>query len=91
MKEIKERFIKLNAMDKYGAVTKEQIFESGSDFGLQQAFSTLKLQQIIKKYHKKYYYSEEYERSALKRFFLLFGKIMFWVLLFMFFIIFITI
>ena len=90
MKEIKSRFIKLNAMDKSNAVSKEEIFKDESNFALQQAFENLKFQQVIKKHNKKFYYSEEYEQSFAKRFFLIFTKILL-IMIFIMLIIFLLI
>lgn len=73
---IKNAFIKQNALDKYHAVPKENILSELESSDLKLLFNTLKNQQIIKKYKGKYYYSLQNEKSVLRRFLILYAKIM---------------
>ena len=82
MQQMKEVFQNLNAMQKETAVAKETILEAAAIPNADQIFKTLSMQQIIRKYRKKYYFDEKLEKSFLKRFLLLYGKIMKWLLLF---------
>ena len=82
IQQMKETFQNLNAMQKETAVTKETILETVTIPNAEQVFRTLSMQQIIRKYKKKYYFDEKLEQSFLKRFFLLYGKIMKWLILF---------
>lgn len=73
---IKNAFIKLNALDKTSATSKENIFNELENSDLKVLFSTLRQQQIIRKYKGNYYYSLKNEESILRRFLLIFSKIM---------------
>ena len=73
---IKNAFIKLNALDKTSATSKENIFNELENSDLKVLFSTLRQQQIIRKYKGNYYYSLKNEESVLRRFLLIFSKIM---------------
>lgn len=77
----REAFTNLNALAKEGAVTKEEILaELNADNG-KQIFNSLKAAQIIKKYNGKYYFSESFAKSIFKRFLVLYGKIMLWIII----------
>lgn len=76
--QMKEIFVKNGAMDKDNAVDKKIILE---EFNNSLVFNTLTMQQIIRKYKGKYYFSEKAENSFLYRFLLLYGKIMLFVLI----------
>lgn len=82
---IKDAFIKLNALDKTSATSKENIFDELENSDLKLLFSTLRQQQIIRKYKGNYYYSLKNEESFLRRFLLIFAKTML-VILAIFFI-----
>lgn len=84
---IKNTFIKQNALDKYHAVPKENILSELESSDLKLLFNTLKNQQIIKKYKGKYYYSVQNEKSVLRRFLILYAKIMAIVILITFLIV----
>lgn len=73
---IKDAFIKLGALDKFSATSKENIFNELENSDLKILFSTLRQQQIIRKYKGKYYYSQRNEESFLRRFVLIFSKMM---------------
>lgn len=79
--KIKNVFIKLNALDKSSATSKENIFNELDTSDLKLFFNTLKQQQIIRKYKGNYYYSLKNEQSFLRRFFLIFSKIMLVILI----------
>lgn len=70
----KKAFIKLKAMDKKSAVYKDDIISAMGVDEAKQIFNTLKLQQIIRRYKGKYYFSERSENSTLYRFGILYGK-----------------
>ncbi len=81
IEEAREVFTKLNALSKENAVSKEEIlaaFESGNG---KRIFSSLKMAGIIKKYQGNYYFNESYANSTLKRFLVLYAKMMFWIIL----------
>lgn len=84
---IKNAFIKLNALDKASATSKESIFNELDNSDLKLLFNNLKQQQIIRKYKGKYYYSLENEKNFGKRFLLLFSKIMLAILIVIIFMI----
>lgn len=74
IEKIKNAFMKYHAMDKFSATSKENILaEINNDLRL---FKQLKMQQIIKKYHGNYYFSEKAEKSLLYRFATLYFKIL---------------
>lgn len=73
---IKNVFMKLNALDKSTATSKDTIFNELESSDLKLLFNTLKTQQIIRKYKGNYYYSLKNEKSVLRRFLLIFSKIM---------------
>lgn len=74
MESVKAAFMKYNAMDKYNATSKENIL--GLINNNTQLFNQLKMQQIIKKYHGNYYFSEKAEKSVLYRFAILYLKVL---------------
>ncbi len=67
--KIKKKFLKLNAIDKYSGVEKEQI-ECDKRY-----FNFLKNAGIIKKYQGKYYYSEKDEKRPFIRFIKIYIKV----------------
>lgn len=73
IEELKGVFIKNNALSKENAIDKQIIIDEVDNINL---FNTLTMQQIIRKYKGKYYFSEKAENSLLYRFLLLYGKIM---------------
>lgn len=73
---IKNVFIKLNALDKSSATSKDNIFNELENSDLKLLFNTLKQQQIIRKYKGNYYYSVKNEQSFIRRFLLIYLKIM---------------
>src|SRR5574344_762781 len=77
--EIKNIFQKHDALNKENAIEKHIIIEELSDQNAKSVFKTLCIQQIILKYHGKYYFSEQNEKSAGKRFTSLFGKIILYI------------
>lgn len=79
---IKAIFEKHNAMHKETAVSKETILNDIEDLNVQNAFRTLCMQKIIRKYKKNYYFDEACEQSVLRRFLLIYWNIMKWILLF---------
>lgn len=87
----RETFTKLDAINKEKAVTKEEILAELNVDNAKQLFNSLKMAQIIKKYNGKYYFNESYANSTLKRFLVLFGKIMLWMIIIVIFMIFIFI
>lgn len=87
LNSIKDIFVKLNALDKYSAVSKEILLEKIKNED-KIYFDRLKMQQIILKYKGNYYYSEKNEKSLMRRFLRLYLKILL-VLLIIFVIIFI--
>lgn len=84
---IKEVFIKLNALDKYSAVSKDVILNEIKNED-KIYFDRLKMQQIILKYRGNYYFSEKNEKSLMRRFLRLYLKILL-VLILLFVLIFI--
>lgn len=76
VKEVKDAFVTLNALDKQNAVTKEEILEKMTVSNPKLEFNNLRIQQIIKKYKGKYYFSEKAASSFWNRFFSLFFKIL---------------
>lgn len=88
---VKEAFMKLNALDKYSATAKEDIFNELENSDLKLLFNTLKQQQIIRKYKGKYYYSLQNEKSFMRRFFLIFSKAMLIILAMFFLLVFLFI
>jgi len=79
---IKQEFLKLNATDKNSAVEKEQILNELDIINAKGIFNNLRLQGIIKKHNKKYYYSLKEEKNTVIRFVKLYIKIFIWILLF---------
>lgn len=59
---IKQEFLKLNATDKNSAVEKEQILSELEIINAKEIFNNLRLQGIIKKHNKKYYFSLKEEK-----------------------------
>lgn len=84
---MKEAFVKLNAMDKNTAVDKEEILSQIDNPNAKAIFRGLVTQQIIVKYHKKYYFSEKNEKSLGRRFIKLYAKIMLWIIVVVFIIV----
>ena len=81
---VKEAFEKYGALEKGKAVSKEQILEEIEiDYPNQSKmlFRNLKIGQYIRKYKGNFYWSEKNEHSALRRFLILYGKMMFTILL----------
>lgn len=78
---IKDVFVKLNALDKNTAVEKNIILDNLNE-DEKKKFNTLKMQQIIIKYRGKYYFSEKNEKSFGRRFLKLYLKIMLWIIIF---------
>jgi len=72
---IKQEFLKLNATDKNSAVEKEQILNELDIINAKGIFNNLRLQGIIKKHNKKYYYSLKEEKNTVIRFVKLYIKI----------------
>lgn len=81
---IKEAFVKLNAMDKFTAVDKEEVLSQIDDPNAKGIFRGLVTQQIIVKHKKKYYFSEKNEKSLGRRFIKLYAKIMLWIIVVVF-------
>lgn len=79
-KKIKEQFVKNNAMSKDSAVDKDLILNDLEMDYKNRYFNALVSQQIIKKYKGKYYFSEKYEASFGRRFLLLYGKVMLFII-----------
>lgn len=79
VENIKQVFIKLNATDKYNAISKDRIFEEGID---KITFNRLKTTGIIKKYKHKFYYSLSDEKSPFKRFLKMYFKVCLIMILF---------
>lgn len=79
---MKNAFVKLNAMDKFTAVDKEEILSQIDAPNANGIFKGLVTQQIIVKYHKKYYFSEKNEKSLGRRFIKLYAKMMLWIIAF---------
>lgn len=77
---IKQVFIKLNAINKYSAITKDKIFDEGID---KITFNRLKTAGIIKKYKGNFYYSLSDEKSPFKRFLKIYFKICLIMILFL--------
>ena len=74
LEKVKIAFQKYNATNKYSAVDKYSILNLiNNDKAL---FNRLLISQIIKKYHGKYYFSENAEKNTLYRFFSLYLKIL---------------
>lgn len=79
---VKDIFVKYNAMDKAHGIDKETILMELQELENGKAlFRTLKSQQVIRKYKGKYYFSEKAEKSTGYRFGLLFGKIILFIAL----------
>lgn len=78
IKKFKNVFVKKDALSKENAIDKTIVLEEVNDNVL---FNTLYTQQIIRKYKRKYYFSEKAENSLLYRFLVLYGKIMLVILL----------
>lgn len=76
IKTIKKAFYNLNALDKYSAVEKEMILNEINDSNAKKLFNRLKMQQIIVKYRGKYYFSEKNEKNPIRRFLILYLKIL---------------
>lgn len=81
IQKIKDVFIKLNALDKNSAVSKESLFMELNDSNMKMLFDRLKLQQIIVKYKGNYYFSIKNEKSFFRRFIKLYLKIMLVIIL----------
>lgn len=81
IEEARTVFTKLNALSKENAVSKEEVLANFENGNGKQIFNSLKMAQIIKKYQGNYYFNESYANSTLKRFLVLYAKIMFWVIL----------
>lgn len=74
MAKVKQVFLKLNATDKYSAVSKEQIFNYLSPMD-KSMFNIVKRSGIIKKYRGNFYYSLKDEKSPFKRFLKIYFKV----------------
>lgn len=81
IQKIKDVFIKLNALDKDSAISKESLFMELNDSNMKMLFDRLKLQQIIVKYKGNYYFSIKNEKSFFRRFIKLYLKIMLVIIL----------
>lgn len=81
IEEARNVFTKLNAMEKENAVSKEEILSNFENGNGKQIFSSLKMAQIIRKYKGNYYFNESCANSTLKRFLILYAKMMFWIIL----------
>lgn len=81
IEEARNVFTKLNALDKENAVSKEEIIANFENGNGKQIFSSLKMAQIIRKYKGNYYFNESCANSTLKRFLVLYAKMMFWIIL----------
>lgn len=81
IEEARNVFTKLNAMEKENAVSKEEILSNFENGNGKQIFNSLKMAQIIKKYKGNYYFNESCANSTLKRFLILYAKMMFWIIL----------
>ena len=79
-KNIKEKFLNYNAIDKKSAIEKEQILKDLTKED-EKKFRKLRMQQIILKHKGKYYFSLKNEESVGRRFLLLYGKIMLWFII----------
>lgn len=84
---VKEAFVKLDAMDKSTAVDKEEVLSQIDNPNAKAIFRGLVTQQIIVKYHKKYYFSEKNEKSLGRRFIKLYAKIMLWIIVVVFIVV----
>lgn len=80
IEEAREVFTKLNAMEKENAVSKEEILANFENGNGKQIFSSLKMAQIIRKYKGNYYFNESCANSTLKRFLVLYAKMMLWII-----------
>lgn len=80
--QVKQVFLKLNATDKNSAVEKEQILSELEMINAKGIFNNLRLQGIIKKHNKKYYFSLKEEKNSVIRFIKLYIKIFICILLF---------
>lgn len=78
---IKEAFTKLNAFSKKTAVSKDKVLEKVIAPNSKKIFSSLQIQQIIKKYKGKYYFSLKAEQNYFVRFIGLFLKILILVII----------
>lgn len=76
-------FEKHNALRRENAIEKEIILNEIEDINVQHVFKTLCMQKIIRKYKKKYYFDEACEQSVTRRFFLIYGSIIKWILFFL--------
>lgn len=81
IEEARNVFTKLNAMEKENAVSKEEILSDFENGNGKQIFNSLKMAQIIRKYKGNYYFNESCANSTLKRFLILYAKMMFWIIL----------
>lgn len=74
---VKDVFVKYNAMTKQDAIAKETILEELKEVeNGKKSFNTLKTQQIVRRYKGKYYFSEKAETNFGYRFGLVFVKIL---------------
>lgn len=86
--KIKQVFLKLNATDKKTAVDKEQILSELDIVNAKGIFNNLRLQGLIKKHNKKYYYSLKDDKHPVIRFLKLYIKIFIWIMLFVILLVF---
>ena len=80
--KIRVIFSKYEAFDKYNTIGKDELRDIYEDKELKAAFNNLRIQTIVRKKGKKYYFSNKADESAMYRFFTLYGKIMLYVLIF---------
>lgn len=79
IKAFKEVFLKYNAFSKKNTISKDKVLEEVKIDTIDQekiCFRNLKIGQYIKKYHGNYYWSLKNENSFIRRFLILYGKIM---------------
>lgn len=75
----RERFTKLNALSKENAISKEAVMQELDNDT--KAFNSLKNAQIIRKYKGNYWFDEKSADSLLRRFLILYAKIMLVIIL----------
>lgn len=74
---VKDVFVKYNAMSKQDAIPKETILQELQEVeNGKKSFNTLKTQQIVRKYRGNYYFSEKAEKNFGYRFGLVFIKVL---------------
>lgn len=74
---VKDVFVKYNAMSKQDAISKETILQELQEVeNGKKSFNTLKTQQIIRRYRGNYYFSEKAEKNFGYRFGLVFIKVL---------------